>query len=101
MVGFEQLLESIVDLQEYYQTETNGGVEKGVFRYTSCGASIQIFPNRVIVGTIVEGCDAEFTANPLYFPFTVNEFFACLQECEDFAQEIWADMEEGDEEEWD
>ena len=88
MVGLEQLLKSAVDFQEYFQTETRSNVEKGVFRYTDCGASIKIFPDRVIVGTVVEGTNAEFTTNPLYFPFAINDFFARLQECEDFAQEI-------------
>lgn len=101
MTGFCQLLSSVSDPQSYYNAETNSSVEKRVFKYTSCGAWIKITEEYIQVGTIVEGSDAEFTADPLYFPFTVDEFFERLQECEDFAEGVWAEMEKDDDDEWD
>ena len=53
----------------------------------------------IIVGSIVEGCDADATPFTLSFPFTVDEYHEQLQALEDQCSEMWHECNDDEEEE--
>lgn len=53
----------------------------------------------IIVGSIVEGCDAGATPFTLSFPFTVAEYERHLDALEDECSEMWHECNDDDEEE--
>jgi hypothetical protein len=65
-------------------------IDRAVYKGTSCGAWVRFDEKGIMVGTIVEGSDAEFSKrvelsdNP--HELCVN-FWDAIQECEDFAEE--------------
>jgi hypothetical protein len=63
--------------------------ERSIYKYTACGAWIKWTDKKVLLGSIVEGSDAEITAPPLKFPFTMDEFEKTLQFVEDEADMLW------------
>ena len=71
-------------------------VEKAVFKGTECGAWItcETGPKgySCMVGSIVEGSDADCTPVRLYFPFQSRELEAALDQIEDEALTIWEEL---------
>ncbi len=90
------LLQTIADLYDCEPTPSM--ISRCVYKYTDCGAYIHFDDKGIIVGTIVEGSDAEFTR---YLDLTgidtdddgaelVRErFYDALDACEEFAIEEW------------
>jgi hypothetical protein len=97
------LVETIADI---YGCEPDVSlIQKYVFKYTDCGAFVHFDELGILVGTIVEGSEAETSQRidmngiePSDNGATLLKarFFKALQECEDFANEVWA-MRENDE----
>jgi len=69
-------------------------INRAVYKGTSCGAWVKFDEEGILVGTIVEGSDAEFSKR---IQLSDNEkllcerFWAAIQECEDFAEENFED----------
>lgn len=79
-----------------------GLLNKYIFKFTSCGAWIKFDSEGIMVGTIVEGSDAEFSTRISLENVDTDDagakllkqrFFEALQECEDFATEHFGDEE--------
>lgn len=70
-----------------------GTVARRVYMDTSCGATVTLHDGYVLVGTIVEGSDAEFTNDRLVYPFTEEAWAEAIQACEDFADAHWGEEE--------
>jgi hypothetical protein len=77
-------------------------IDRAVYKGTSCGAWVRFDEKGIAVGTIVEGSDAEFSKRIDLSGIDTDEageaelnrrFWAALQMCEDFADEVWADMD--------
>ena len=67
-------------------------LQKTIFKATECGAWVDVTAEGVQVGSIVEGDDAEVTADLLRFPFGENDFWRTLKEVDELACGIWNDM---------
>jgi len=66
------------------------GLERRVYKGTTCGASCQKIDGGIMVGSIVEGVDGDGTEyHKLLFPFTKDEMWDTLQKVEEDASEIW------------
>jgi hypothetical protein len=85
----------------------NHGIDRAVYKGTSCGAWVRFDSEGVMVGTIVEGSDAEFSERIDLTGIDISEegetillerFWDAVQQCEDFADEAWAERNAGDEE---
>lgn len=74
-------------------------VERGVYKYTDCGASAWSIDDSVSVSGYCEGSDAEHPAHTLTFPFAESDWFAALDQCETESRETW-DSTHGCEECW-
>jgi hypothetical protein len=77
-------------------------IDRAVYKGTDCGAWVQFKDDGILVGTIVEGSDAEYSE---FVPYTgdeetVTHFWAAIDRCEDFADEHFdnSPWEEDDEE---
>jgi len=76
-----------------------GAIERGIYKDTSCGAFIQCSDNGVVIGTIVEGVDTEYSeeidlrgleltnVDAIWF---IDQVERILQDCEDFANQEWS-----------
>jgi len=82
------MVNNINELAEQVGT-TEEGLEKAIYKGTSCGAWIHPVENGVKVGSIVEGSDAEVGPYTLTFPFEMKSFWDTLQNIEDTAEELW------------
>jgi hypothetical protein len=79
-------------------------IKKYVFKFTDCGAFIHFDDEGIVLGTIVEGSDAEYherlDLSGLDLETDKREFrdrfFAALERCEKFSDEVWAEMESED-----
>lgn len=78
----------IEDLAKFYGTTTNR-LEHDVYKYTDCGAWIKWDKEKVLIGAIVEGSDAEFTCDPLYFPFETKNLDDQLEWLENVTNDAW------------
>ena len=74
-------------------------VERGVYKYTDCGASAGSIDDSGSVSGYCEGSDAEHPAHTLTFPFAESDWFAALDQCETESRETW-DSTHGCEECW-
>lgn len=80
-------INNINDLAEYLGT-TVDRLKRDVYKYTACGAWIDWDDERVTVGSIVEGSDAEF-CNTMVFPFSSAEYEAWIADLEDLVDFAW------------
>lgn len=77
-------------------------VKKNTFKYTNCGAWIgegafgENLENGIAVGSIVEGADYDTSTYILFYPFEIQEFWDALSEVEYEADQIWKEVNEGD-----
>lgn len=74
-----------------------GSIKKALFKGTDCGAFVHFDELGVVVGTIVEGSDAEYSKRILFDLDDKESFLKCfwdtVQKCEDFAEAEWAECE--------
>lgn len=98
--GFgEFLLQTIADL---YGTEPNEkSIDRAVYKNTACGAWARFDEHGILVGTIVEGSDAEHSQRidltgiepgDEGAALLVKRFREAIQGCEDFSDEVWGEM---------
>jgi len=64
-------------------------VKRSTYKYTSCGAFLEVDKEGVSVGSIVEGCDEGTKTHQLKYPFSIWEFWSALDAVEEEASEIW------------
>lgn len=79
-------------------------VKRAIYKNTECGAWIAFDyaaeeggGSFLLVGSIVEGSDADCQTQRLRLPTTMGEFDAAVREVEEEAEEIWIACNEGDE----
>ena len=99
------------ELCEHYGSVTPGHLGRAFYKGADCGPwtrflaafgtstyyedaydpGLKLFDECVglQIGTIVEGSDAEFTADELLFPFTDDELGDALQSLNDLASDSW------------
>jgi hypothetical protein len=74
-------------------------IDRAVYKGTDCGAWVRFDEKGIMVGTIVEGSDAEFSkridltgidASKKGEKLLCKRFWEAVQEAEDFSSEIWA-----------
>lgn len=77
-------------------------IDRAIYKGTACGAWVRFDEKGIMVGTIVEGSDAEFSKRIDLTGIDTDEagekllaerFWAALQEAEDFSDEVWGQME--------
>ena len=66
-------IHNIEEFADYLGT-TVERLEHDIYKYTDCGAWIQWDAKKILIGSIVEGSEAEFTCDPLVFPFDSQEY---------------------------
>lgn len=77
-----------VDTRDRTQQDCRDLVRKHLFKFTSCGASCTFEPEGVVIHTIVEGSEAEFS-EVLHYPFEAEAWWTALNELEVLAHEAW------------
>ena len=89
------MIRNIYDLADHFGVDASGTIAevedrltRAIYRGTDCGAWIQSYPNSIVLGSIVEGSDAEFTEG-LDYPFTGDDFDAKLAYLEEQCDHEW------------
>lgn len=81
-------------------------IDRAIYKDTDCGAWVRFDESGVMVGTIVEGSDAEHSERIDLGGIETTEegeaelerrFWSAVQGCEDFSAEVWAEMESDEE----
>lgn len=83
-------IKNINDLAEYLGTSVDH-LRHDVYKYTACGAWIDWDDERVTVGSIVEGSDAEF-CETLLFPFSSDSYDSMIAYLEDMTDYAWREV---------
>jgi hypothetical protein len=73
-----------------------GGIAKAVYKGTNCGAWINLKANKVEMGSIIEGSDAETNTFILEYPFDIKTFWDKLQLIDDEAEILWNEANGGE-----
>lgn len=81
-------IKNIDDLCVHMGVKDSGELAHDLYKYTECGASIDIQEDGVSVGSIVEGSDAEFY-NKFCYPFESEELDNWIDELEILCDEAW------------
>lgn len=77
-------------------------IYRAVYKGTSCGAWVRFDEQGIMVGTIVEGSEAEHSERIDLAGIECDEngekelnrrFWEAIQRCEDFSAEVWAEMD--------
>lgn len=95
-VQHEYLIKTIADGLGYIRDPV--AISRVIYKTTACGAWVQFDSQGILVGTIVEGSDAEYservevTDDPEKL---LANFHAAIQNCEDFAKEHFGEDEGG------
>lgn len=97
LVGFT----SVPDLDEY-----DSRMSHRVYKDTACGAWAKLVregneAKGVLLGSIVEGSDAEFTCSPLMFPFPESDWDDAIDWLEGETSAAWHEANEGDDDDED
>ena len=84
------------NLKEFLEARGCGEVsaaqaKRSTYKYTSCGAWLEVDKEGVSVGSIVEGCDEGTETHQLKYPFSIWEFWSALDAVEEEASKIWND----------
>ena len=80
----------INNIDEYasYLCTTVSSLKRDVYKYTDCGAWIDWDDDRITIGSIVEGSDAEFSKTFL-FPVNIAYIDNWFEELEKLTDEAW------------
>lgn len=89
------LIRNITDLARYFGVDESGTehevmqrMDRALYKSTACGAFIHLKMDGVLIGSIVEGSDTEFS-NFLRFPFSEMAFDDTLEWLEAACNEEW------------
>lgn len=69
--------------------EMLAAVSRRVYKATECGAFVALVGGAIVVGSIVEGTDAEVSASPLNFPFHHSDFWNAVDWVNQEASNAW------------
>lgn len=83
------LIYSYADLLRYFDATDLETAKRTLYKQTSCGAWLSVEGDRVTLGCIVEGSDAEVRAEPLSYPFTQSDLEHTIAWVDDRADELW------------
>lgn len=64
-------------------------LQKAFFRSTTCGAWIETTDTHLLIGSIVEGHDADTRTQELEYPFDSDEISKAIDTVEEEAAEMW------------
>ena len=99
------MIRNIYDLADHLGVDASGTVDqvgerlnRAIYKGTDCGAWLQAYPGSIVIGSIVEGSDAEFTEG-LDYPFTGDDFDSKLEYLEEQCDYEWHCANEEDEHE--
>jgi hypothetical protein len=84
-----KMIRNVHDLLNHYCAQSVNQLKKGFFKYTTCGAWIEVSPTVVSLGSIVEGVERTTQTYILHFPFDADEIESALAAVEEEAKEIW------------
>jgi hypothetical protein len=84
-----QIIACPYDLFRYFDTKNLEDARRTLRKQTECGAWLAVDDNEVILGSIVEGSDAEVRADALSYPFTHSDLEHTIAWVEDRAGEFW------------
>lgn len=83
-------IKNVNDLAKEIGIEVEG-IKKSIYKYTNCGAWIELKHGKIQMGSIVEGVDFGTQTYTLEYPFSAKEFWGTLESIEHEAEEIWND----------
>lgn len=96
------MINNIQDLANYLGISTQGStteiarwVDRAFYKATDCGGWITLKDNGIVIGSIVEGSDAEFSVF-LKFPISFDEFENTVEWLEASCREEWHAANEDD-----
>ena len=92
------IIKNIHDLAEHIGTDVQG-LKKAIYRGTECGAWIEWNTEKVVIGAIVEGSEAEFSEE-FRFPFDSKKYNDWIEELESLCDQAWWDANGDDEDEY-
>ncbi len=89
------MIRNITDLADHLgvnavgtHAEVEQRIQRTIYKYTDCGAWIRCYENEVVIGSIVEGSDAEFTES-LAYPFTGEQLDSKISYLEEQCAYEW------------
>jgi len=88
------MIRKIEDLFRVFGVEGMAVLKKEIFKTTECGAWIREVDGGVVIGSIVEGSDAEVGPVTLPYPFPVEDFWEKLQDVDNEACRLWEEVNE-------
>jgi len=98
------MISNMADLAEMLAAEPNeASIKRNVYKYTDCGAWIELKEDGIRLGSIVEGCDSDTATYALKYPFTEEDYRARVNAIEKEADALWKwsnEGPEGSEETW-
>lgn len=91
------MIENQRDLLEHLCAKSIPEAKKNVYKYTDCGAWIDIGGAGILIGSIVEGSDFGTQIYTLKYPFTEERYSNCIEAIEKEASLVWKWANEVDE----
>ena len=79
---------SINDLVKILDT-TIKGLERYIYKYTECGAWVEIIDNGIRLGSIVEKSNAITKTYTLKYPFEISTLWCILELIEEETDILW------------
>ena len=92
----EIIINNIIDYANYLGIDINQ-IERAIYKGTSCGAWIYWDNKGMVIGSIVEGSDAEFSKT-FNFPVNIKKINQWFEELEELTEEAWHEANDYDEE---
>jgi len=74
---------------DFFSAASRATAQRHIFKYTDCGAWIDFRDDRIIVGSIVEGCDFGTATYILRYPFESADLQARIDAVEREASALW------------
>jgi hypothetical protein len=69
---------------------------RDIYKYTECGAWIEVIDGGIKLGSIVEGSDAETQTHTLMYPFNMTDFDETIEFIENEADKLWHEANDED-----
>lgn len=87
-----KIYNNITDFANHIGVEVKH-LERAIYKGTECGAWINWDDEKLTIGSIVEGSDAEFSKT-FKFPVSSDEIDNWINELEDLCEEAWCEANE-------
>lgn len=85
-IAFEKTLDM---LETLYGSRDVESLSRSFYTHTACGGWLKMEDHDLIMGSIVEGSDADCTSRKMPHPVSRKAFAENVKELEDEATEIW------------